>query len=68
MATNDAFSVGDAVVYLGRNNSIPDMPANFRGYWVDLATGERMARVAVYPEIGPPFEDSVPLNRIKKKV
>lgn len=48
--------VGQVMQYTGR---IGTMPAEFRGFHNDPTTGEKMARVIVRPESGPPFETSV---------
>jgi hypothetical protein len=50
------FGVGETLNYTGRAGT---MPAEFRGFHADPDTGERVARVIVRPETGPPFEASV---------
>jgi hypothetical protein len=58
------FGVGDTLHYTGK---IGTMPAEFRGYHTDPSTGEKMARVIVRPDSGPPFEASVKPGELSSK-
>ena len=53
--------VGQTLTYTGKAGA---MPAEFRGFHDDPNTGEKVARVIVRPETGPPFEASVKLSEL----
>jgi len=60
-AVSASFKVGQELTYTGRAGS---MPAEFRGFHNDPTTGEKVARVIVRPESGPPFETSVKVSEL----